>query len=99
MCLDRGIRDLELMTCKDGMECMADEIPKAATGSKAGPLQWAFIRTLLLAQNTEGYASLCNVIAKAQAPEYGRIDTPVLILAGSDDKTSPLENVQVIYNA
>jgi alpha-beta hydrolase superfamily lysophospholipase len=80
------------------MECMADEIPKAATGTKAQPVHRAFIRALLLAQSVEGYSSLCSVIATAQPPNYADIDTPVLLLAGSDDKTSPLKNVTEIYN-
>ena len=78
---------------------MADEIPKAATGSKSTPVHHAFIRALLLAQQAEGYASLCNVIAEAKAPRYEDISCPILALAGSDDKTSPLKNVQEIYNA
>jgi pimeloyl-ACP methyl ester carboxylesterase len=78
---------------------MADEIPKAATGTKAEPVHWAFIRALLLAQKAEGYASLCKVIANAHPPKYADIDSPVLLLAGSDDKTSPLKNVEEIYNA
>lgn len=81
------------------MECMADEIPRAATGTNAKPLHWAFIRTLLLAQKADGYASLCNVIAKAKPPQYGCINSPILCLAGSDDKTSPVKNVQEIYHA
>lgn len=43
--------------------------------------------------------SLCNVIAEAQHPEYKSITVPLLILAGSDDQTSPMSGSEAIKNA
>jgi pimeloyl-ACP methyl ester carboxylesterase len=43
--------------------------------------------------------SLCNVIAKAKQPNYGRINVPLLILSGADDKTTPLSGSEAILNA
>ncbi|KAL5344957.1 hypothetical protein ACLOAV_009910 [Pseudogymnoascus australis] len=69
----------------DGLERLAKSIPMSATGAKAGSLQRAFIRTLILSTSSEGYMSLCHVIATAQQPNYGAINVPLLIIEGSDD--------------
>jgi pimeloyl-ACP methyl ester carboxylesterase len=83
----------------DGLEALANTIPAAATGSKAGSLQHAFIRSLILGTSSEGYMSLCNVIAKATKPEYGNVKVPLLILVGSEDKTAPLSGSEAILKA
>ncbi|CAG7559866.1 unnamed protein product [Fusarium equiseti] len=83
---------------KDGMEPMAQTIPFAATGSRATLLQKAFIRTLLLSQKPEGYNALCGAIAKAEVPSYSTISSPVLVLAGEEDKTSPVADAQKIFD-
>lgn len=80
----------------DGLETLADSIPTAATCSKSTPLHHAFIRSLILGTSTEGYISLCNVIAKAEKPRYGNIKVPVLILSGGEDKTASLASSKEI---
>ena len=85
----------------DGLEFLADSIPDAATGSKSTPLQRAFIRALILSQKAENYNSLCRTIAQAEVPRYGVPgggQSPLLIVAGSDDKTSPLTGCQTILD-
>ncbi|KAH8775674.1 3-oxoadipate enol-lactone hydrolase-like protein [Hyaloscypha sp. PMI_1271] len=84
---------------KDGLETLANTIPTGATGSKAGPLQHAFIRSLILGTSSEGYISLCSVIAKTSKPEYSNIKVPLLILVGSEDKTAPLAGSEAILTA
>ncbi|KAM5359828.1 hypothetical protein ACJZ2D_014170 [Fusarium nematophilum] len=81
------------------MEVLAESIPTAATGSKSTPTQHAFIRALLLSQPPQGYISLCRTIVDARPPAYAEIKAPLLVLAGSDDKTSPLENCQKIIDS
>lgn len=81
-----------------GMEAMADTIPAAATGPKATETQRAFIRALLLSQSPEGYNSLCKAISDAQPPDYVHSNSPLLILSGSHDKTSPLEAAKKIQS-
>jgi pimeloyl-ACP methyl ester carboxylesterase len=76
---------------RDGMQPMADSVPQAAVGTKASPLAISFIRELLLAQDSAGYVSNCRVILNAKVPDYGKISVPVLILAGSEDKSAPME--------
>lgn len=67
-----------------------------ATGDNAGSLQHAFIRTLILSTSAQGYISDCHAIATAEQPNYGAIDSPLLIIAGSDDFTVPLSASKTI---
>ncbi|KAJ9648953.1 Chk1 protein kinase [Coniosporium tulheliwenetii] len=76
---------------KEGMEAMANTIPYAAVGKAASPLVKAFIRELLLAQDAAGYISNCRVIAGARPPAFGDVKVPVLVLAGEEDKSAPLD--------
>ena len=75
---------------------MADTIPTGATGSRATPLQQAFIRQLLLAQNPRGYQSMCKVVGGAQVPDYASIQIPTLLIAGDEDKSAPLAGCEEI---
>lgn len=79
-----------------GLEQMADTVPTAATGTLSTPLHHAFIRSLILSQTVAGYVSLCRTIADAEPPPYEVIEAPLLIVAGSDDKTSPLSGCESI---
>ncbi|CAD6439137.1 c2bcfbd8-c15f-44c9-aeba-1e4d0f9bb4fc [Sclerotinia trifoliorum] len=82
----------------DGLEPLADSIPKAATGSKASHSQRAFIRSLILGTSSAGYLSLCQVIALAKKPDYAKIQVPLMILAGSEDKTASYEGCVKIHD-
>ncbi|KAF7539265.1 hypothetical protein G7054_g2265 [Neopestalotiopsis clavispora] len=94
------IFDARIATVKEkGMEPMADTIPAAATGPKATETQRAFIRALLLSQTPDGYNSLCKAISDAKQPEYAQSKSPLLIISGSHDKTSPLEAAQNIQKS
>lgn len=84
------------MLSTDGLEGLAGTIPTAATGKKSTPLHHAFIRSLILGTSPEGYMSLCRVISTAKQPKYESITVPLLILAGEDDKTAPLESSEAI---
>lgn len=75
----------------EGMEAMANSIPKAAVGPKATSTQRAIIRELLLAQTVEGYSALCNAIATATIGEPEKVKAKTLIIAGSEDKSAPLD--------
>ena len=92
------MRSVEVGTnsISDGMEALADTIPNAATGSSATQVHRSFVRTLVMAQDPQGYASLCKVIADATAPEYSSVMCPVLIIAGAEDKTAPLQSSELI---
>lgn len=76
---------------------MADAIPGAAVAKNASSLVKAFIRELLLGQSPEGYCSNCRVIANAKPPNYPQIKIPILILAGEEDKSAPLEGCKKMF--
>jgi pimeloyl-ACP methyl ester carboxylesterase len=80
------------------MEAMANTVPQAAVGKEASPLVKAMIRELLLAQDPAGYISNCRVIINAVLPSYSRISVPVLILAGDEDMSAPLEGCKKIFD-
>ncbi|KAH8646992.1 3-oxoadipate enol-lactone hydrolase-like protein [Tricladium varicosporioides] len=84
---------------QNGLESLANSIPTAATGSWSTSLHHAFIRSLILGTSPEGYVSLCTVIARAKEPNYSAITVPLLLLAGEDDKTSPLESSKSIFES
>lgn len=81
----------------EGMEAMANTIPNAAVGSKASPLVKAMIRELLLGQPPAGYISNCKVIANAQRPAYENIKIPILLIAGEEDKSAPLDAAKKMF--
>ncbi|KHO02120.1 alpha/beta hydrolase fold family protein [Metarhizium album ARSEF 1941] len=83
----------------EGMEGVANVVPFAATGPRATATQKAFVRALLLGQTAEGYKSLCRMIANAGRPRYEDIKCPLLIIAGSHDKTAPLPGSRDILNS
>ncbi|PGH20100.1 hypothetical protein AJ80_03668 [Polytolypa hystricis UAMH7299] len=80
----------------DGMEPMATTIPIAATGSKSTPLVHAFIRQLIISTDPQAYISLCRAIAEAPVPDYSQIEIPMLLLAGDEDKSAPMEGCKMI---
>lgn len=82
---------------QSGMEAMASTIPSAAVGKSASPLVKAFIRELLLGQDPAGYISNCRIIVNAKPPNYSAIAVPVLILAGEEDKSAPLEGCNKMF--
>jgi pimeloyl-ACP methyl ester carboxylesterase len=79
------------------MQPMADMIPQSAVGKRASPLAKAFIRELLLSQDPAGYCSNCRVIVNAKPPNYSKISIPILILAGDEDKSAPLEGCKKMF--
>ncbi|CAO2654201.1 Nn.00g109340.m01.CDS01 [Neocucurbitaria sp. VM-36] len=82
---------------EQGMQPMADTIPPAAVGKKAPALAKALIRELLLGQDPAGYISNCRIIVNAKPPNYSKINVPVLILAGDEDKSAPLEGAKKMF--
>ncbi|KFY13629.1 hypothetical protein V492_03130 [Pseudogymnoascus sp. VKM F-4246] len=81
---------------KDGMEPLAASIPIAATGTTSTPLVHAFIRSLLLGTSPAGYMSLCRAISESAIPAYENIKVPLLIIAGAEDKSAPMDGVMHI---
>jgi len=80
------------------MDVVANTIPQAAVGSKANPVVTAMMREVILGQDPAGYMSNCRVIAGAKPPEYGKVQQPVLIIVGEEDKSAPLEAVEKMFS-
>ncbi|MFI6951425.1 alpha/beta fold hydrolase [Streptomyces sp. NPDC050422] len=76
-----------------GMSAVADTIVSVATSEQTRterPLAAALVRELLLGQDPDSYAAACEALASAEEPDFASIKAPVLLLTGSDDKTSPM---------
>lgn len=86
-----------LMPETEGMEPLANTIPKAATSEKSTALTRAFVRELILQSDTKSYASHCQAIVDAKEPDFGAVKAASLILAGREDKSAPLEGCQFIH--
>ncbi|KAI8938236.1 hypothetical protein NX059_005897 [Plenodomus lindquistii] len=82
---------------KEGMQPLAETVSQTAVGKNASPLAKAFIRELLLGQDPAGYISNCRVIVNAPVPNYSKISIPILILAGEEDKSAPLEGCKKMF--
>lgn len=78
------------------MEPLANTVPWVATSVKSTPLQRAMIRELILGQDPKSYASHCDAIVHLKDPGFSTMTTPVLILAGDEDKSAPLEGCKYI---
>nr|POE98254.1 hypothetical protein CFP56_64847 [Quercus suber] len=93
-----GTDEPRVCPARDGMESLADSIPETATGRNSTPLQRALIRELLLNQEPQAYAAHCRAIMNMAEPDGGfeSVKVPVLILAGAEDKSAPLEGCQYI---
>lgn len=76
---------------------MANTIPHSAVGSKAKPIHKAFIREMLLSHDPQGYIANVKAILNASPPNYAKVDRPILIIAGDEDKSAPLDGVKFIF--
>ena len=50
-----------------------------------------------MSQKPQGYISLCRVVASATPPDYESIKIPILIIAGNEDKSAPMEACEEIF--
>ncbi|KAH8423260.1 alpha/beta fold hydrolase [Aspergillus melleus] len=96
--LATGMRKRYETVSASGMESMANSIPDAATGTQCSALTKSFIRELLLGQNPQGYAALCQAIATAPTIDYPAVTAPFLLIAGEEDKSASMEGCQHIFD-
>lgn len=83
-----------------GMIAVADAIVSAATSEQTRiqrPAVAAFVRELLMGQDPEGYASHCEALAAATAVDLAKIEAPVLLITGSEDKTAPVDSTRAMF--
>ncbi|MCL6632286.1 MAG: alpha/beta hydrolase [Alicyclobacillus herbarius] len=77
-----------------GMEAVVDTILESALSLAtrgARPEIAAGVREILLGQPAEGYARSCEAIAGWNALDARQVRCPALMIAGSEDNTSPLQ--------
>ncbi|EGN93887.1 hypothetical protein SERLA73DRAFT_156032 [Serpula lacrymans var. lacrymans S7.3] len=77
---------------EQGMSGIADTVVAAGTSQitqSSRPLAKYAVRASLLTTPAEAYALACLALTKAADPDYSLITMPVLILAGTEDKTCP----------
>jgi pimeloyl-ACP methyl ester carboxylesterase len=79
------------------MESIANTVPTAATSTQASNLTRSFIRELIMQTDPKAYASHCQAIVDSQELELAAIKAPALFIAGSEDKSAPLEGVKYIH--
>ena len=82
----------------EGMEPLADTVPKAATSEKSTALTRAFIRELILQSDPKSYAAHCQAIVDAKEPDFSAVKASCLVLAGKEDKSAPLDGCQYIHD-
>jgi pimeloyl-ACP methyl ester carboxylesterase len=88
---------LSLTNRADGMEPIANTVPAAATSTQASSLTRSFIRELLMQSDPKAYASHCQAIVDSQELDFAAVKAPALFIAGSEDKSAPLEGVKYIH--
>ena len=79
------------------MEPLANTVPTAATSAQASKLTRGFIRELIMQSDPKAYASHCQAIVDSQELDFAAIKAPALFIAGSEDKSAPLEGVKYIH--
>lgn len=83
-----------------GMIAVADTIVASATSEETRrerPAVAAFVRELLMGQDPEGYASHCEALANATAVDLAKIEAPVLLLTGTDDKVGAPATAEAMF--
>ena len=98
----QALRERAAKARAEGMRPIADAIVAGGTSSDTKvnqPSAAAFVRQSLMAQSPEGYARNCEALAEAEAADLSRIQCPVLLLTGDEDRTAPPDVGRAIASA
>jgi 3-oxoadipate enol-lactonase len=82
-----------------GLQETADTILTTAVSAhtkRNNPSAYAYVRESLFRQSPEGYAASCDALSQARGVDIDRIQVPVLLVTGDDDKVSPPDAVQAM---
>jgi pimeloyl-ACP methyl ester carboxylesterase len=85
---------------EQGMVAVADTIVAAATSEETRrdrPAVAAFVRELLMGQDPMGYAAHCEALANATAVDLAKIEAPVLLLTGTEDKVGAPATAEAMF--
>jgi pimeloyl-ACP methyl ester carboxylesterase len=94
-----GVRNRAKQARFEGMQPIADAVMQAATAGETKQKRLAaaaFVRESLMRQDPEGYAMTCEALAGAHAVDPGRIQCPVLLVAGEEDPVAPPSVAQMM---
>ncbi len=80
------------------METLANTVPISSTSAHSTAVTKAFLRELLLAQDSASYISQCKVVAEFEEPAYEGIHQPFLLLVGRDDNPRTLNGCEYIFH-
>lgn len=83
-----------------GMPFMADDTVAKNVAPSSPDVVRAFVREVIAAQTGEGYAQVCEAACDETHvnPDYSKITSPTMIIAGDQDLISSLEQSQEIQN-
>ncbi|GAA5900113.1 hypothetical protein JCM8208_002018 [Rhodotorula glutinis] len=79
-----------------GTFAMADFTAKKNLRPSTTRIERALVRTAMQQSSREGYALLCEMLARTPAPDWARIGAPVLVVAGREDRISSVEAAETI---
>lgn len=86
---------------EQGMEAVADAVVNGGTSEETRtqrPAVAAFVRELIMRQDPQGYAAHCEALADATAVDLGKIEVPVLLVTGSEDKVGAPATAEAMFN-
>jgi 3-oxoadipate enol-lactonase len=87
-----ALRDRAAKARSEGLVAIANLTVQVATSAQtkaARPEVAAFVREMVMAQPTEGYAQNCEAIAAIEAAAIEDLRCPTLVATGDEDNTSP----------
>jgi len=95
----KGMRERAAKVRSEGMVSIADAIVQGGTSVETRahrPEVAAFVRELIMRQDAEGYALMCEALAAVEGAPIERIGCPTLLLTGDEDGTSPPRAVRAM---
>lgn len=84
------------------MRNVAEAVANAGTSADTKvnrPESVGFVKESLTGQNPEGYARNCEAVANAVTADLSKIQCPVLLISGDEDKTGPLPVAKALQSA
>jgi 3-oxoadipate enol-lactonase len=88
----QALRDRAAKARAEGMVGIADatvQIGTSADTKAHQPAVAAFVRELVMRQDPEGYALICEAVAAIEAADLSAVRCPALIVTGDEDATAP----------
>ena len=81
------------------MQDIAQALMNGATAAESrqrSPAAAAFVRESLMRQDADGYARSCEALAEAPGAAVERIEAPVLLVTGDEDRVAPPQSVRAM---